>query len=80
LNRCVVLLLVITAAYFQNGTHARGQRTQFLTAWRSLYSRPPAGMLALATPGVPDCPAVKDHLEALAVRACAGYETTRRRP
>jgi hypothetical protein len=55
-------------------------RARFLTAWRSLYSRPAAGVLALATPCVPDCPAVKDDLEALAVRAYAEYEISRRRP
>lgn len=56
------------------------RRAQFLTAWRSLYSRPTAGVLALATPCVPDCAAVKEDLEALAVRAYTEYETTRRRP
>ena len=56
------------------------RRAQFLTAWRSLYGRPVAGVFALATPCVPDCPAVKGDLEALAVRAYAEYETTRRRP
>lgn len=54
-------------------------RAQLLTAWRSLYSRPAAGVLALATPCIPDCAAVDDDLQALAVRAYAGYETGGRR-
>jgi exosortase len=54
------------------------RRAQALTAWRSLYSRPAAGVLALVTPCVPDCAAVADDLEALAVRAYIEYRTTRR--
>ena len=51
---------------------------QLVTAWRSLYSRPVAGVFAVLLPCLPDCAAVKADLDEAAVHAYDAYERARR--
>jgi exosortase len=53
-----------------------GLRTRLVTAALSLYSRPAAGVFAVATPCVPDCSTVAADLEQFAGRAYDAYEST----
>jgi hypothetical protein len=57
-------------------TLVSSRRVHLETALRAMYSRPTAGVLAVATPCVPDCEAVKADLEFVAVQAHAAYGTS----
>lgn len=52
------------------------RRAMLLTALRAMYRQPTAGVLAVATPCLPDCQSVRADLESVAVRSYNAYEAT----
>ena len=56
---------------------ASSRKAQLLTALRSLYGRPAAGVFAVAVPCVPDCAAVSDELAKATVLAYDAYQLER---
>ncbi len=63
-----------------DNTIANARKAQFLTAFRSLYRRPAAGLFAVAIPCVPDCAAVDADLDHAVIRAYDAYQEARRQP
>jgi len=55
---------------------ADGAHVQLVTAWRALFSRPTAGVLAVATPCVPDCDAVQKDLDQALTDTFDAYRQT----
>jgi exosortase/archaeosortase family protein len=60
-------------------TTSRSQ-VQLATAWRGLYRRPSAGVLAVAAPCVPDCASTELDLRALMAQAMDAYTRPRGTP
>lgn len=61
-------------------TNPNARQVQLLTAIRSLYGRPTAGVLAVMTLCTPDCESADADLEHVLTRAHAAYRSQHRQP
>lgn len=70
--------LVIYTYMVDDDSFADANSSRVSAALRGLGGRPVAGILAVATPCVPDCIAVRPDVESVAIQAYDGYESERK--